>query len=169
MALLELGVIDRNRSSEGKIKLHASLVALFLVVAHVAIIFGMLSSLLKGVLFGAVVYGALFLGGPLVCTKGWRVVRTPGFALPLLLAIVALGARPFLRQLALVPILALAYLHWRYDLSELGLRSRRLRGDVTAVLLLGLVAGLPGLIPPHMQSHALLFDKTAFRLYNTHS
>ncbi len=43
MALLVLGVIAKNRSSEGKIKLHASLVALFLVVPHVAMIFGMLS------------------------------------------------------------------------------------------------------------------------------
>ena len=43
MALLELGIIAKNRSSEGRIKLHASFVALFLVVAHVAMIFGMLS------------------------------------------------------------------------------------------------------------------------------
>lgn len=43
MALLELRAIARNRSEEGKLKLHASFVAMFLVVAHVAMIFGMLN------------------------------------------------------------------------------------------------------------------------------
>ncbi len=43
IALLELRVIARDRSDEGKLKLHASFVALFLVVAHVAMIFGMLN------------------------------------------------------------------------------------------------------------------------------
>ena len=42
MALLDLGLIARGQSTEAKLKLHASLVALFLVVAHVAMIFGML-------------------------------------------------------------------------------------------------------------------------------
>ena len=48
MALLELGIIAKNRSAEGKLKLQASLVALFLVVAHVAMIFGMLSPAVFG-------------------------------------------------------------------------------------------------------------------------
>ncbi len=43
MALLELGLVAKQRSEEGRLKLHASFVALFLVVAHVAMIFGMLS------------------------------------------------------------------------------------------------------------------------------
>lgn len=42
MALLDLGFIGRSLDVEGKLKLHASMVALFLVVAHVAMIFGML-------------------------------------------------------------------------------------------------------------------------------
>ena len=42
MALLELGVVARNQTAEGKLKVHAGLVGLFLVVAHVAMIFGML-------------------------------------------------------------------------------------------------------------------------------
>jgi membrane protease YdiL (CAAX protease family) len=42
MALLDLGLVARGQSTETKLKLHASLVALFLVVAHVAMIFGML-------------------------------------------------------------------------------------------------------------------------------
>lgn len=43
MALLELGVIGRARDAMGKLKLHAIFVGVFLVVAHVAMIFGMLN------------------------------------------------------------------------------------------------------------------------------
>ena len=42
MTLLELGLIGRNRDELGKLKLHAILVGIFLVVAHVAMIFGMI-------------------------------------------------------------------------------------------------------------------------------
>lgn len=42
LALLDLGVLGRSRNEEGKLRLHATLVAIFLVVAHVAMIFGML-------------------------------------------------------------------------------------------------------------------------------
>lgn len=42
MALLELGVVLRSASPEAKLKLHATFVGVFLIVAHVAMIFGML-------------------------------------------------------------------------------------------------------------------------------
>ena len=42
LALLDLGLIGRRLDDEGRLKVHASFVALFLVVAHVAMIFGML-------------------------------------------------------------------------------------------------------------------------------
>ena len=42
LALLDLGLIGKDRTDEGKLKLHATFVAIFLVVAHVAMIFGML-------------------------------------------------------------------------------------------------------------------------------
>jgi len=42
MALLDLGLLGRARSEEGRLRLHAVLVAIFLVVAHVAMVFGML-------------------------------------------------------------------------------------------------------------------------------
>lgn len=41
MALLELGIIGRNKDEIAKLKLHAILVGIFLVVAHIAMIFGM--------------------------------------------------------------------------------------------------------------------------------
>lgn len=42
MALLDLGVTGRQLDAEGRLKRHAGWVAAFLVVAHVAMIFGML-------------------------------------------------------------------------------------------------------------------------------
>jgi hypothetical protein len=43
MFLLEVGAIGRKRNEVGKLKLHAILVGIFLVVAHVAMIIGMLN------------------------------------------------------------------------------------------------------------------------------
>ena len=43
MALMGLGLLGRKASPERQLALHASLVALFLVVAHIAMIFGMLN------------------------------------------------------------------------------------------------------------------------------
>ncbi len=43
MFLLEIGVIGRKKDEVSKLKLHAIFVGIFLVVAHVAMIFGMLS------------------------------------------------------------------------------------------------------------------------------
>ena len=43
MALLELGVIARKKDRLSKLRIHAIFVAIFLVVAHVAMIAGMLS------------------------------------------------------------------------------------------------------------------------------
>lgn len=48
MFLLEVGAIGRKRNEVGKLKLHAILVGIFLVVAHVAMIFGMLNPDLIG-------------------------------------------------------------------------------------------------------------------------
>ncbi|MCL6603898.1 MAG: permease [Paenibacillus sp.] len=43
LALLDLGLIGRKRSQEEKLKLHFILVSGFLVVAHIAMIFGMVN------------------------------------------------------------------------------------------------------------------------------
>ena len=49
LALMGLGVIGKNRDDQAQLKLHATFVAMFLVVAHVAMIFGMLNpTLLMG-------------------------------------------------------------------------------------------------------------------------
>jgi hypothetical protein len=43
LALMGLGVIGKTGNDQTQLKLHATLVAMFLVVAHVAMIFGMLN------------------------------------------------------------------------------------------------------------------------------
>lgn len=43
IALLDMNLIGRGKTDEEKLKLHASFVAVFLVTAHVAMIFGMLN------------------------------------------------------------------------------------------------------------------------------
>jgi hypothetical protein len=48
MALLELGLIGKKRDAAGKLALHATFVAIFLVVAHIAMIFGMLNPEMLG-------------------------------------------------------------------------------------------------------------------------
>lgn len=48
ISLLELGIIGRGRDEAGHLKLHATLVGIFLVVAHVAMIFGMLDPAVMG-------------------------------------------------------------------------------------------------------------------------
>ncbi|CAD5963826.1 Permease [Planktothrix tepida] len=48
ISLLELDLIGKHKSEESKLKLHATFVAVFLVVAHIAMIFGMLSPSLLG-------------------------------------------------------------------------------------------------------------------------
>ncbi|BAY34039.1 hypothetical protein NIES2107_59440 [Nostoc carneum NIES-2107] len=43
ISLLEFGALGKYKGEEWKLKLHAKFVALFLIVAHIAMIFGMLS------------------------------------------------------------------------------------------------------------------------------
>ncbi|MBL8029963.1 MAG: permease [Candidatus Doudnabacteria bacterium] len=43
ISLLELNILGRGKTEEQKLKTHAIFVAIFLVVAHIAMIFGMLS------------------------------------------------------------------------------------------------------------------------------
>ncbi len=45
---LEFGFIGKQRNEEGRLKMHATLVAVFLVLAHVAMVFGMLQPSILG-------------------------------------------------------------------------------------------------------------------------
>lgn len=48
LALLELGVLKQVATEEEKLRLHVTFVAIFLVVAHIAMIFGMLDPQMLG-------------------------------------------------------------------------------------------------------------------------
>jgi hypothetical protein len=94
---------------------------------------------LKSLLFNVVQYGIMFLVVPLILTKGWGTVRQPAFLLPLLLGILGLALRRDFPPAAVLLVIVLAYLHLRYDLSELGFRSRDWRTDAIVVVLVGLL------------------------------
>jgi uncharacterized membrane protein YraQ (UPF0718 family) len=53
ISLLELRIIGRRRDETGGLKLHATLVGVFLVVAHIAMIFGMMNPAVLGYTGGA--------------------------------------------------------------------------------------------------------------------
>lgn len=48
MALVDMGLLGKRRDEIGRLGLHATFVAVFLVVAHVAMIFGMLDPMVLG-------------------------------------------------------------------------------------------------------------------------
>lgn len=48
ISLLEFGLLGRKRDADGKLKLHAALVAAFLITAHIAMVFGMLNPSVLG-------------------------------------------------------------------------------------------------------------------------
>jgi hypothetical protein len=105
-------------------------------------------SLAKDVLYHAVIYAGLFLLVPLIVVKGWPHVRQPAFLVPLLVAAVAIILRPFARVTTVLVVIALIYLHWRFNLADFGFRTRGVKGDIVAVLLLALAAFVPVLLKP---------------------
>ena len=48
IALLELGFIGRSKSADEKLKLHFILLTVFLIVAHIAMVFGMVDPSILG-------------------------------------------------------------------------------------------------------------------------
>jgi hypothetical protein len=52
VALMELGIIFRNKTEEEKMKIHFTLIGGFLVVNHIAMIFGMVNPQIVGAMTG---------------------------------------------------------------------------------------------------------------------
>lgn len=111
----------------------------------------------KFILVGFVVYAMLFLVVPLILIKGWETVRQKSFLLPLSLAVIATTFSLVFWGINVITVIVLAFLHWRFDLSDYGVRSRGWRGDIIAILIIGLL----GLIPVLMRSAPLSFSPTA--------
>src|SRR3972149_1992922 len=92
------------------------------------------ASTAKAILSPLLIYGVVFLVVPLILTKGFTTILEPPVLIPLILAVGAIGLWFVFRGIATVAFLILAYLHWRFDLSELGFRSRGWRGGLLAVV-----------------------------------
>ncbi len=92
------------------------------------------ASPVKYLLLSLLIYGGLFFCAPLVLVNGWAAARRPGFWLPCLAALVAITFWSDLRGIAGVVVVVYAYLHWRYDLSGLGFRTRGWKGDLAVLL-----------------------------------
>ena len=122
---------------------------------------------LKDVAFNLIVYSGLFLVVPLVLTKGWEIIRLPSFFLPLIVAILAMTLRTFFRPIAALAVIILIYLHWRFDLSKLGIQSRGWKGDAIAILLFGLIYLAPSLLQsnPILSSPGNAFLASLDRLF----
>ena len=100
----------------------------------------------KTILFAFVFYGLIFLAIPLILLKGWETVRQPAFLIPLGIAVLAITVWYFFRWAVAMVVAVLVYLHWRYDLSDYGIRSRGWRGNLLAILLMGSLALVPLLL-----------------------
>jgi hypothetical protein len=124
-------------------------------------------STVKSVLFAFVFYAVLFLAVPLVLIKGWKTVRQPSFLYPLYLAMVAISLWQFLPGAAAFAILILAYLHRRFDLSDYGIKSRGWKGDLLAILIMGLLGFFPMLLRPlpHLFSLGAALQAIMSRLF----
>jgi hypothetical protein len=121
----------------------------------------------KSVLFSFFLYSILFLVIPLVIVKGWKTVRQPAFLLPLGFAVVAITVWRFIWGSPAIAVLVLACLHARFDLSELGFRSLGWKGDLVAILLIGLLGAVPALLQsgPHSFSIGSGLQAAAERLF----
>ncbi len=119
---------------------------------------------IKSVLFTFLFYGVLFLVVPLAILKGWGTVRQPAFLYPLTLAVLAITLWHYFHWSALIVIIVLAYLHYRFDLSDFGIRSQGWKGDLLAILLMGLL----GFVPLLMSSsgHVFSFGKALIAALN---
>ncbi len=101
------------------------------------------ASPVKSVLLGLVFYAGIFLAVPLILVKGWGTVRRPAFLLPLCLAMLGIAFWHTFWPGAAVAVAVLAYLHWRFDLSGYGIRSKGWKADLLAILVMGALGSIP--------------------------
>lgn len=114
---------------------------------------GWTASTAKAILSPLVIYGLLFLVMPLILTKGWRTVRQPAFLVPLMIAVAGVGLWSVFRGIGVLAVIVLVYLHWRFGLSELGIRSRGWGGDLVGIVLPGLLAAVGAVLIGGLASH----------------
>lgn len=103
-------------------------------------------SFIDNILFGFIQYGVMFTVVPILLIKGWETIRQPAFLIPLCIALAAITSALVYRGVMAIGVFALAYLHWQFNLSEYGIRSRGWKGEVLAALLVGLLYSAPSLL-----------------------
>jgi hypothetical protein len=125
------------------------------------------ASTAKVLLVGFVIYGGFSLVVPLFVIKGSNAVRRPAFLVPLAVAVVGVGLWYVLPYSAALALASLAYLHRRFDLSGYGIKSKGWKGDVAAILLLGLLESVAVFFQPGPLSISLASGAVAgvYRLF----
>lgn len=88
-------------------------------------------------LISLIVCGGVFLVIPLIIVKGWKTVRQPDFLIPLIIAVLATSSWFYYQGIGVVAIFVLVYLHRKFNLSELGIRTIGWKGDLFAIILSG--------------------------------
>ncbi len=104
------------------------------------------SSTTSNLLYGLVQYGIMFLVVPMILVKGWQTARQPAFLFPLILAVLAITFSLIYRGIMAFALLIIIYLHFRFDLSDIGIRLRGGMGDIIAILIIGLLYAVPSLM-----------------------
>jgi len=110
----------------------------------------------KGFLFFSVDYAGFFLILPLVLTKGWGTFKKPSFMIPVAAAAISVVFWNQIHYIATLAILVYVYLHWRFNLSDLGFRSKGWKGDLAAIMLVGGLGLLQALTSSGVLQFALL-------------
>ncbi len=110
----------------------------------------------KRLLLFIVDYAGFFLVVPLVLTKGWMAFKRPSFIIPVAAASVSVVIWSSVPYVAVIALIVLGYLHWRFDLSELGFRTKGYKGDAAAILLVGSLGLLQAFAASSLLEFALL-------------
>jgi hypothetical protein len=121
----------------------------------------------KGLLLFTVNYAGFFLILPLLLTKGWVTFKKPSFFVPVAAAAVSVVLWYPLRYIATVAIIVYIYLHRRFDLSELGFRSKGWKGDAAAIGIVGVLGLLQALFSSSLIQFTVLpaLSATVFRMF----
>jgi hypothetical protein len=121
----------------------------------------------KGLILFSVNNAGFFLVLPLLLAKGWSTVRKPSFLIPLTAAAVSVVVWYPLRYIATVTIVVYVYLHWRFDLSELGFKSKGRMGDLAAIILVGCLGLIQAFTTSNTLQLAVLpaFYSALFRMF----
>jgi hypothetical protein len=112
------------------------------------------------VLFYLVCYAVIFMILPMIVVNGRAVLKLT-FLIPLLASTIGISTRAIAWPNALWPtsfltMPCLLYLHRRFDLSQLGFRSKGWSGDGVTIVLMGLLSLGTVILPRPSQLHFAL-------------